>query len=492
MKHLKTAASLIIFLFLLAQSSHAQTYADIRFSCKQCVGQELQIELFTLITSKTQVLFQEQIGDSGVVRTKVPIDFGRLIWLGVKENEIVKRESFYIEPGNTLEVSLTDSTWSAMGVPGQVYQHLSRIRQVDKERNEVFRGSYNYSEELDSLKIQAAFRQLSAYREEIDKEIESDNLLPQKFKNLLFAANSAPLKGFELFLDTRKVLFRQSQNQENAASLADLPGHLIDKNMLLISYRYSFPLTTDLSARFREILSRYDAGNPEKGRNIYRYLKGKIGENPGFTVFPDYFLAYGLYNVTALTKMSFYELRDMFNSFRADYPDSPFHQEFEPVLKEYAALKPGSPALDFEMISPEGTSIKLSDFRGKLVYIDLWATWCVPCREEFKYSEKLSDRYADRDDLAFMYVSMDSNLDDWRKFLSDNPSLDGVHGLQQAPRSGDKPDPEKEKKMVFHLYKARGVPHYILIDKAGNIIDYDAPRPSRLLKSGYLDQLLKP
>ncbi len=486
MNQLKTATSLIIFLFLLTRSSHAQTYADIRFSCKQCVGQEFQITDFTLVTSKSRMLFRGIVGDTGVVSTRVPVQYGHMLWLSVKKGETVpvRQEDFYVEPGDLLDVSLTDSTWSAEGVPGRVHRHLSRIKQVDKERNEVFKDSYSYTKDMDSLEIRTAFRQLNAYREEIDKEVTSDDLLPQRLKELLFAANSASEAGFELFLDTRKVYVRQFRKQKEPASFVDLPERLINKNMLPVSFRYRFPLTGNISMRLSEIIDQYRA---ETNGPIYGYLKDKITQNRGFAVFPDYFMAYSLLNVPFLTNISFDELQDMFSSFRTDYPGSPFHQELEPVLEEYAALKPGAPAPDFEMVSPKGDSLRLSDFKGKLVYIDLWATWCVPCREEFKYSKKLSDRYAGREDLVFMYVSMQNDTEAWRKFLSKNPSLKGIHGIQQ-----ESSDPEKPETTAFRLYKAPGIPHYILIDKAGNIIDRNAPRPSELVRSGYLEQLLKP
>ncbi len=492
MRPLKNLIRITVCLISLAASSFAQDHADVHFSCIQCTGHELRVEAYTPIRSKPVLLFSEKIGDSGIAAARIPVDSSGLIWMSVvKGDTTTKPEVFYIEPGAMLEVELADSTWNAKGALGRMNRHLARIQGVDKERNVVFRDSYGFTKAMDSVEIKTAVSQLKTYQEEIRAEIDSDSLLSQKHKNLLHAANFAPAKGFQLFLDLQKVYSRQYQLVENAdtvhVSLTDLPEHLIDKNMLL-SVRYIIPLTMNFSFRLMELMYQYQKQSLHEKSSIYEYLKGKILENTGLATLPDYFLARSLAYGSVLEHMTYEELENAYRSFKADYPGSPFQKELDEILDEYATLKPGAIAKDFEMVSPEGQKFRLSDFKGKLVYIDVWATWCVPCREEFKFSKALSTRYAGREDLIFMYVSMDNDAEVWRRFLQGNPDLKGVHGLQQAPEDFD---PEAEKKTAFHLYKATGIPHYILIDKNGNIIAYKAKRPSELVKSDYLDELLQ-
>ncbi|MFQ6674350.1 MAG: TlpA family protein disulfide reductase, partial [Fidelibacterota bacterium] len=67
----------------------------------------------------------------------------------------------------------------------------------------------------------------------------------------------------------------------------------------------------------------------------------------------------------------------------------------------------GSRAPDFKLKGTNGTVISLSDFQGKVVIVNFWATWCAPCREEIPGFVKLQERY--RDDVVIVGISMDQD-----------------------------------------------------------------------------------
>lgn len=79
-------------------------------------------------------------------------------------------------------------------------------------------------------------------------------------------------------------------------------------------------------------------------------------------------------------------------------------------------------ALDFEMMTPEGKMLKFSEVWGKVVYIDIWSTWCGPCCEEIPYVAKLVEHYKDNPEIEFISISLDKNLKDWRNFLESHQS----------------------------------------------------------------------
>ena len=98
------------------------------------------------------------------------------------------------------------------------------------------------------------------------------------------------------------------------------------------------------------------------------------------------------------------------------------------------------------------------------MFRNLWASWCHPCREETLYLKKLSEKFKERNDIAFIGISLDESPDKWKKALKeDNPI-----GVQLI----DKGD------IVSASYVANVIPQFVIIDKKGNIVNFDAPRPS--------------
>jgi len=128
----------------------------------------------------------------------------------------------------------------------------------------------------------------------------------------------------------------------------------------------------------------------------------------------------------------------------------------------------GQPAIDFRFPDTEGIERALSDFRGKVVYIDVWATWCGPCLAEVPSLIELEAEYRGRD-VVFMGVSVDRGGDHgkWLEMVAEK-ELKGVQLF-----AGD-----RAREVILDPYAITGIPRFILVDRAGNLITSDAPRPS--------------
>lgn len=136
------------------------------------------------------------------------------------------------------------------------------------------------------------------------------------------------------------------------------------------------------------------------------------------------------------------------------------------------------PALSFE--NHNGGVSKISDFKGKLVYIDVWATWCAPCRAEIPFLKKAEEKYKGKN-IEFVSISIDSkkDYDKWKKFVSDK-NLGGVQLIAEKDWNSD---------LVKEL-KISGIPRFVLVDVEGNIMMPDAPRPSSEEFNNILSEML--
>ncbi|MBD2756324.1 TlpA family protein disulfide reductase [Spirosoma validum] len=81
------------------------------------------------------------------------------------------------------------------------------------------------------------------------------------------------------------------------------------------------------------------------------------------------------------------------DSVRITLNKEPDYGLYAPTIQQkytkWQALAPGQVAPNFTGVTPDGQSVSLSDLKGKIVYVDVWATWCMPCREEFPAAKQL-------------------------------------------------------------------------------------------------------
>ena len=148
-------------------------------------------------------------------------------------------------------------------------------------------------------------------------------------------------------------------------------------------------------------------------------------------------------------------------------------------VAELSMLIKGSPAPEFKGCDLTGDTIKLSDFKGSYVMVDVWATWCGPCRVTFPSLRKLFDRY-ENDKLVLIMYSIDDDIIQWENFLLKNP-LPGIHVIGEDGKNS----------RLLRDYRFTGVPKQLLIDPEGKIITVNLKRPRELLRNNYLDQFFK-
>ena len=149
--------------------------------------------------------------------------------------------------------------------------------------------------------------------------------------------------------------------------------------------------------------------------------------------------------------------------------------DYKAKFDKWDLASPGKPSPDFEAVDVDGKEYSLKDFKGKYVYIDMWATWCAPCKRELPFLKKLEERFAGKD-IVFLGLSIDYDKTKWEERVKSG-ELAGVQ-LHIGPQSSFK-----------RAYNIDGIPRFILLDKEGKIINNNMSRPSSEDTEHVLDAL---
>lgn len=147
--------------------------------------------------------------------------------------------------------------------------------------------------------------------------------------------------------------------------------------------------------------------------------------------------------------------------------DSKLVEKYTGMYEAFKATTKGNPLPDTELSTIDGSTTQLSSLFGKVLYIDVWATWCGPCRSEIPYLAKLVEHYKGNDNIMILSVSVDRDKEDWVKMISEEKPAWAQYWLDETSHK------EFGEKMNI-----RYIPRFIIVDKDGKIYDGDAARPS--------------
>lgn len=152
-----------------------------------------------------------------------------------------------------------------------------------------------------------------------------------------------------------------------------------------------------------------------------------------------------------------------------------YAQELSVGIEKASKLMDGQ-TIDFSFTDSGGKSCRLSDFKGKVLYLDFWATWCGPCTKESPYFEALAKEYEGKD-VVFLAISTDEDRKAWENYLKAHPKdLPQYHSKDEALKAG---------------WNIKYIPRFVLIDKDFKLADAYAPRPSDERIREMLDKLLE-
>ena len=180
---------------------------------------------------------------------------------------------------------------------------------------------------------------------------------------------------------------------------------------------------------------RYDLAKQKlQGRVLYWFLAGELrdGIKRGFEAYVD------------ARWQSFVES----NSF----PE--YTEALRAEMNKLSTLQPGQPAPDFTLHDPDGQSVSLNQFKGKVVLLDFWASWCSPCINDLGTLRKIKAQVATQP-VVFLNVSLDANEAAWKRAIAKH-EIKGVHVRSEQ---------------VAQAYNVSGIPRYYLVDPQGLIVE---------------------
>ena len=180
---------------------------------------------------------------------------------------------------------------------------------------------------------------------------------------------------------------------------------------------------------------RYDLAKQKlQGRVLYWFLAGELmdGIRRGFEAYVD----------------------ARWQPFAENNPFPEYTETLQAEMNKLSTLQPGQPAPDFTLHDPDGQPVSLSQFKGKVVLLDFWASWCGPCIGDLGLLRQIKEKVAAQP-VVFLNVSLDANEAAWKQAIAKH-EIKGFHVRSEQ---------------VAQAYNVSGIPRYYLVDPQGVIVE---------------------
>jgi len=211
---------------------------------------------------------------------------------------------------------------------------------------------------------------------------------------------------------------------------------------------------------------------------VYRDLTDSLVNQPGHAAdlqkIKDWIKASTI--IDEMKKVSDKQMLKNFSSSISSIKTPEYKNALNKTLATLLKFGKGDMAADFTAVDVNGNTVKLSNLRGKVIYVDLWATWCGPCLAEMPHYEELKTKYKDNPGITFVSLSIDDNISLWKGSVA-NRKAGGYQWLINRNK--------------LDAYNIVSIPRVLLIDKNFKMVDMNAPAPSSKKLPGLINELLK-
>lgn len=205
-----------------------------------------------------------------------------------------------------------------------------------------------------------------------------------------------------------------------------------------------------------------------------------VGKEISNTFIREY-LSYVSMNTLLKSGKSVSEIEEAYKYFLTSVKNPIYQTSILPVYENFKMISSNATAPNFTYADVDGKNVSLTDLRGKYVYIDVWATWCEPCKAEIPHLTELESDYHGKK-IQFISLSVDKPTDrkKWNNFVKMN-KLKGIQVMADKAFDSE----------FIQKFNINSIPRFILISPEGKILDGNAKRPSNKALKTQLDSLLK-
>lgn len=361
-----------------------------------------------------------------------------------------------IQPGNNLNITYDasdfDNTIAISGVGSEINNYLVAKRKVEKELSKK-------NQEIYSLEEDMYLERMMAFKNSQEELLNNSEGLPTEFvakekKNLHYAYLSK-LNEFER---AHKYFTKNEDFKVSDDFLKDVK-----------SIDYSNVEDFEFSSNYKGLVSDHygDKANKlsEKDSIAYdmAFLKTASAiENE--TIKNSLLFDYANYNMSYSK-----DIDGFYNIFTKSSTNKKNNTIITEKYNNLMGLTKGRPSPKFVGYENyAGGKTSLDDLKGKYVYVDVWATWCGPCKREIPFLKEVEEKYHGKN-IEFVSISIDKASDHkkWKTMVNEKE----LGGIQLFA------DNDWNSAFVKD-YQIQGIPRFLLIDTEGNIVDSNAPRPS--------------
>ncbi|WP_182961162.1 TlpA family protein disulfide reductase [Pedobacter gandavensis] len=430
---------LTLVTLLLAKVGFAQM-SEIRGSIQN--GTQKDISLFRVTDGKAEMIANTQLGvDGSFGFLFTPLNEG-FYAVGYAKLEKGALFPFYLKKGDKAEIQIDKRRMQFVGKQSPENTILSSWIKLTQE----LKVKSIYFMELPLSTYQDFFPELTriaAETHDFRKTIKTKN---ENFNRLMTALTYFDMDYYAMhFLRTPRKEFAKKEDYPAYYKSIVVDGKF--KNDDVLSTLYGEALLVDY-ADF--------AGG--KTTNIDERLKFfSTDQQKG---------VYTLFRMTPFMQ-SYPQYEGMVKSYGKYFGSESLKKRVDELGAKLYITSAGGKAVDFTFPDQNGKMVSLTDFKGKVVVLDIWATWCNPCKKEIPYLKKLEEEFKGKD-VVFVSISTDELKDkgNWLKMVADM-KLGGV----QLYAGGF-------VNKVTDFYKIETIPRFIVIDKEGKLVSPNSARPS--------------